>query len=302
MIQTLVSSCRSLVQCHQPTTRTSSKVWCRNITNPWVHYFTPTKFNIPSLKLTYSSTWKWMVGVLVSFWGPAYFQVRAVSFRECSPPRINECPKQSEPTINFQKFSLVFRGVDAKKWWALENVSPFKYGYVGFNFRRVSSWKKYQVSTTFSIPVMKQTKTLETIRSKSVALVFFLFLVTTSRMNHWRKTALEVLLLFSRNPCFKKKVRSAAQNQPKLDFIEWASKKLQGIWKFPDSIQYWLSMISMICVNLYFYTHIPSIQSFSSMSYVNFTTTASLSLTASNNPPAHPKRDPKVPELCVSWA
>ena len=26
--------------------------------------------------------WKWMVGILVSFWGPAHFQVRTVSFRE----------------------------------------------------------------------------------------------------------------------------------------------------------------------------------------------------------------------------
>ena len=34
-----------------------------------------------SLKLT-ACPWKWMVGVPVSFWGPAYFQVRAVSFRE----------------------------------------------------------------------------------------------------------------------------------------------------------------------------------------------------------------------------
>ena len=28
------------------------------------------------------STCKWMVGILVSFWDPAYFQVRTVSFRE----------------------------------------------------------------------------------------------------------------------------------------------------------------------------------------------------------------------------
>ena len=34
-----------------------------------------------SLKLT-ACPWKWMVGVPVSFWGPAYFQVRAVSFRD----------------------------------------------------------------------------------------------------------------------------------------------------------------------------------------------------------------------------
>ena len=30
--------------------------------------------NLPSLKLTANATWKWMVGI--SFWGPAYFQVR----------------------------------------------------------------------------------------------------------------------------------------------------------------------------------------------------------------------------------
>ncbi len=28
------------------------------------------------------SPWKWMVGILLSYWGPAYFQGRAVSFRE----------------------------------------------------------------------------------------------------------------------------------------------------------------------------------------------------------------------------
>ena len=37
---------------------------------------------VPSLKLTVR-TWKWMVGRLISFWGPAYFQGQAVSFREC---------------------------------------------------------------------------------------------------------------------------------------------------------------------------------------------------------------------------
>ena len=36
---------------------------------------------IPSLKLT-ARPWKWMVGRCISFWGPAYFQGRAVSFRE----------------------------------------------------------------------------------------------------------------------------------------------------------------------------------------------------------------------------
>ena len=29
------------------------------------------------------STWKWMVGILFSFWVSAYFQGRTVSFREC---------------------------------------------------------------------------------------------------------------------------------------------------------------------------------------------------------------------------
>ena len=40
--------------------------------------------NIPSLKLTWLRPWKWMVGMSVSFWEFAYFQVRAVSFREGS--------------------------------------------------------------------------------------------------------------------------------------------------------------------------------------------------------------------------
>ena len=36
---------------------------------------------IPSLKLT-AHPYKWMVGILLSYWGPAYFQGRTVSFRE----------------------------------------------------------------------------------------------------------------------------------------------------------------------------------------------------------------------------
>ena len=38
--------------------------------------------DLPSLKLT-AHPWKWMFGRLISFWGPAYFQGRAVSFRKC---------------------------------------------------------------------------------------------------------------------------------------------------------------------------------------------------------------------------
>ena len=41
------------------------------------------KKEVPSLKLT-ARTWKWMVGILVSFWVSAYFQGRTVSLRECS--------------------------------------------------------------------------------------------------------------------------------------------------------------------------------------------------------------------------
>ena len=39
--------------------------WAKNLTEK----------DIPSMKLT-NRTWKWMVGRLVSFWGPAYFQGR----------------------------------------------------------------------------------------------------------------------------------------------------------------------------------------------------------------------------------
>ena len=41
--------------------------------------------HLPSLTLTVR-TWKWMVRILVSFWGPAYLQGQTVSLRECNHP------------------------------------------------------------------------------------------------------------------------------------------------------------------------------------------------------------------------
>ncbi len=48
-------------------------------------YWKPPANLLPSLKLT-ARPWKWMVGRWISFWGPAQFQGRTVSFREGTNP------------------------------------------------------------------------------------------------------------------------------------------------------------------------------------------------------------------------
>ena len=59
------------------------------------HWFRVT---YPPLTLTVR-TWKWMVGKLVSFWGPAYLQGQTVSFRECNHP----FKKDHEPKVTDNK-------------------------------------------------------------------------------------------------------------------------------------------------------------------------------------------------------
>ena len=64
---------------HRPLSHRNRLFECPNLSVDWnwtlVHL-------ILSLKLT-ARTWKSMVRRWISFWGPAYFQVRTVSFREC---------------------------------------------------------------------------------------------------------------------------------------------------------------------------------------------------------------------------
>jgi len=60
---------------------------------------------LSSLKLTVC-TWKLMVGRLLSLWGPAYFQGRAVSFRECKLPG-NHGQQRSNWTRNLCRWAHV---------------------------------------------------------------------------------------------------------------------------------------------------------------------------------------------------
>ena len=71
---------------------------------------------VPSLKLTVC-TWKLMVGILVSIWGPAYFQGRTVSFRECrcliNIGMLEPVPKVS-PRLGFSNFRRKPSRIDVK--------------------------------------------------------------------------------------------------------------------------------------------------------------------------------------------
>jgi len=56
--------------------------------HPRIHRYIATFQRLPSLKLTFC-TRKWMVRIRsFPFWGPAHFQVRTVSFRECKQKQL----------------------------------------------------------------------------------------------------------------------------------------------------------------------------------------------------------------------
>ena len=79
-----------------------------------------TKKNLLSLKLT-ARTWKWMVGRLLTFWGPAYFQVRTVSFREGIS---SFCTGPGKPTVKYRNARHAKRTAKRRRWKVSWRVPP----------------------------------------------------------------------------------------------------------------------------------------------------------------------------------